>query len=357
MLKIAYIINYIVNGGPSNVVRSLIAKLDRTHWDITLITLFGGNDSAVLQELADSGVHIRTCTTLSRWGCLLGQSAEFRQIIESDNFDVLHSHGFIPDILSARLHTRARRVTTLHNNMFEDYLHEYGWLKSRVYIQIHLHYLKKLDACVGCSKTVYDAMHKKLPHMTYIRNGIAPTQRKGAAVNRAELGLPNDARVFIFAGRLEGRKNPRGLVQKFARCHNADEYLLLLGDGADAQSCRELGDDHVELLGFQSDPIAYYQIADVYTSASLSEGFSISVLEALDNGLALLVSDIPSHREVIEMARDVYLGELFTEGTFAAAIQTLRKKQIDREAIHKFKQKALSAKHMAEEYEKIYMEK
>ena len=41
---------------------------------------------------------------------------------------------------------------------------------------------------------------------------------------------------------------------------------------------------------------------------SLIHIFSISVLEALSCGLGLLLSDIPSHREVVEMGQDVYLG-------------------------------------------------
>ena len=68
-------------------------------------------------------------------------------------------------------------------------------------------------------------------------------------------------------------------------------------------------------------------ISDVYVSASKSEGFSISVLEALSCGLGLFLSDIPSHREVVEMGQDVYLGEIFSSGDFEIKLNALRERK------------------------------
>jgi len=44
----------------------------------------------------------------------------------------------------------------------------------------------------------------------------------------------------------------------------------------------------------------YYQAADIYVSASHSDGSSISLLEAMASGLPALVSDIPGNREWVE---------------------------------------------------------
>lgn len=44
MIRIAYVINYIVKNGPSSVVLNLIDNLDRLEYDISLITLFEGNN-------------------------------------------------------------------------------------------------------------------------------------------------------------------------------------------------------------------------------------------------------------------------------------------------------------------------
>lgn len=354
MVRIAYVINYIVKNGPSSVVLNLINNLDRSEYDISLITLFEGNDTEVVSALRSNGVTVYECKTLSRMKCLLGQSKEFSDAVEKGYFDILHTHGIIPDILSSRLRTTAKRITTIHNNMYEDYLDTYGYAKSRIFIALHLAALKKLDECVCCSKSVYDVMKQHLPNVSFIRNGIEPTHAH-SVVTRAEVNVPENACVFLYAGVLNSRKNIVWLIENFVQCHENDEYLLVLGSGEKEAECKAKVDDHVRMLGFQTDPIAYMNISDVYVSASKSEGFSISVLEALSCGLGLLLSDIPSHKEVVEMGQDVYLGETFSPDNFKLKLDALREKKINKAEISAFQEKELSVKEMTKQYGKSYI--
>lgn len=353
MKRIAYVINYIVKNGPSSVVLNLINNLDRLEYDVSLITLFEGNDAEVVSTLRNNGVTVYECSTLSRTKCLLGQSKEFSDVVEKGHFNILHTHGIIPDILSSRLRTTIKRITTLHNNMYEDYLDSYGYAKSRIFIALHLAALKKLDECVCCSKSVYDVMKQHLPNTSFIRNGIESVQAH-SVITRAEVDVLEDARVFLYAGVLNSRKNIVWLVDNFVQYHKSDEYLLVLGSGEKEAECKAKADDHVRILGFQIDPIAYVNISDVYVSASKSEGFSISVLEALSCGLGLFLSDIPSHREVIETGQNVYLGETFSPGDFGLKLNALRGKKTNKTEIRAFQEKELSAKKMAIRYMEYY---
>uniref|UniRef100_UPI004029B1A9 glycosyltransferase family 4 protein n=1 Tax=Faecousia sp. TaxID=2952921 RepID=UPI004029B1A9 len=355
MVRIAYVINYIVKNGPSSVVLNLINNLDRSKYDISLITLFEGNNAEVVSALRNNGVTVYECNMLSRMKCLLGQNRKFSDVVEKGRFDILHTHGIIPDVLSSRLHTTAKRFTTIHNNMYEDYLDSYGYAKSRIFIALHLAALKKLDECVCCSESVYDVMIHHLPNVSFIRNGIEPVQAH-SVITRAEVDVPEDAQVFLYAGVLNSRKNIVWLIEEFVRYHESDEYLLVLGSGEKEAECKAKADDHVRMLGFQTDPIAYMNISDVYVSASKSEGFSISVLEALSHGLGLYLSDIPSHREVVEMGQDVYLGETFSPDDFEIKMNALRERKINKAEIKAFQEKELSAKGMVERYMKRYEE-
>ena len=353
MIRIAYVINYIVKNGPSSVVLNLINNLDRKKYDISLITLFSGNNPEVVACLKDKGISIYECATLSRMKCLLGQCKEFDDTVKNGHYDILHTHGLIPDIISSRLDCSAKKITTIHNNMYEDYLDSYGWLRSRIFIAMHLDALKKLNKCVCCSEYVYRVMKPKLNNTTYIRNGIEPVKAQ-SVVTREALDIPKDARLFLYAGVLNSRKNIVWLIEHFAQYHNENEYLLVLGKGDKETECKEKADDHVRMLGFQSDPIAYMNISDVYTSASKSEGFSISVLEALSCGLGLFLSDIPSHREVVEMGRDIYLGEIFETMNFKKKMDSLRKNKLISEKIAEFHKCELSAEKMTLQYQSEY---
>ena len=140
------------------------------------------------------------------------------------------------------------------------------------------------------------------------------------------------------------------------KCHGPKEYLLILGNGEDENLCRTLADNHVIFAGFQPNPYQYMAISDIYTSASSSEGFSISVLEALHCGLGLFLSDIPSHREVIEQASGVYLGEYFSKDNFAEQYNGLIRNmsKINLDSVRAYQKNKLSAISMAQQYENIY---
>lgn len=64
----------------------------------------------------------------------------------------------------------------------------------------------------------------------------------------------------------------------------------------------------------------YYRAADLYLSASRSDGSSVSLLEAMACGLPAIVSDIPGNREWVEPGRN---GWLFEDGNSAALTQRI----------------------------------
>lgn len=355
MRKIAYVINFIVKGGPSAVVLNMIHNLDRTKYEPILITLFQGNSPKIIEQEKKYGLQIIECGHQSRLKFILHGLSEYRKILEENYVDIIHGHGFVPDLMNARLGNQFKTISTAHNVMFEDYPLQYGTVKGALYCQAHLWAMKRLGQVVCCSKSVYDVMNPYLFRCEYIENGIEDFTFE-RHVSRKSLGLPEDAIIFLYAGYLIQRKRVAVLVRNFVKCHGPKEYLFILGTGEEEQQCRKLADDHVLFVGFQSNPHQYMAISNIYTSASSSEGFSISVLEALHCGLGLFLSDIPSHREVIEQASGIYLGEYFSEAEFGVKYRQLIQNQnkIIKEDICEYQKKYLSAKAMMQKYECLY---
>lgn len=355
MRRIAYVINFIVKGGPSAVVLNMIHNLDRTRFEPVLITLFEGNSPEIVAREKEAGLKIVECGHKSRFQFLLHGLSEYRRILEDNHIDIVHGHGFIPDVMNARLGKPFKTISTAHNIMFEDYLLNYGKIKSSVYCRIHLWAMRQLDQVVCCSKSVYDVMKKYIPGCQYIENGIEDFSYS-CQISRSDLHIPEDAIVFLYAGYLIRRKRVPFLVKNFVKCHGPKEYLLILGTGEDEELCKLLADNHVIFAGFQTNPYQYMEISDVYTSASSSEGFSISVLEAMHCGLGLFLSDIPSHREVLKGKSGLYVGELFSEDNFAEKYATLIQSisKIDKGLIRAYQGEKLSAKAMMEQYIHVY---
>jgi glycosyltransferase involved in cell wall biosynthesis len=100
-----------------------------------------------------------------------------------------------------------------------------------------------------------------------------------------------------------------------------DLRLILLGGGSQAPLIRFIFEqnqlsDRVFFGGQipQKELPAYYQAADVYLSASHSDGSSVSLMEALGSGLPVLISDIPGNKEWVQENRH---GWLFRDGDAA----------------------------------------
>jgi len=119
------------------------------------------------------------------------------------------------------------------------------------------------------------------------------------------------------------------LLRGFARAaREAPELrLFMMSGGSQAGLVHQLIQenslaDRVYLGGqvSQNNLPQVYQAADLYLSASHSDGSSVSLMEALACGLPVLVSDIPSNREWVVAGEQ---GWLFPDGDDAALARML----------------------------------
>ncbi len=126
---------------------------------------------------------------------------------------------------------------------------------------------------------------------------------------RQALGIPADHQVLLNLGRLGTEKNLSELMTLFADLLKLNPQLtfLIVGDGpakADLeQQAQDLGIvDHVIFTGMvaPSEVQNYYQLGDVFVSASTSETQGLTYIEAAANGLPLVCREDPCLDDVIE---------------------------------------------------------
>lgn len=114
---------------------------------------------------------------------------------------------------------------------------------------------------------------------------------------RRGLGIPDNHQVLLNLGRLGTEKNLGELLEFFATVltQNSQLTFLIVGDGPDREHLEKLSTD----LGIESHMVftgmvepwqvqEYYQLADVFVSASTSETQGLTYIEAAANGLPLL---------------------------------------------------------------------
>lgn len=352
MKKVLCVINTYKKNGPSKVIKSLVMCKNKD-FEISILTLFTDNDEEEINNLKKFKCKYYSLNLSSKKN-VVSNYMKLKDFINKSDFDIIHTHGIIPDFFLAIMKTDRKKITTIHNNMYEDYKMVYGW-KSRIMIPVQMWSFKKLDKCVCCSKHIYNVLKTKLSNVCFVRNGIAYEKSKNT-VNRSDLNIKDSDCVYLYAGALSTGKNLLNLLELFKNYHKKNEILLILGDGELKEECLKYESTNIRSLGFIPNPTDYMKMADVYISASKSEGFSISVIEALQNECYLFLSDIGAHRECFDVSTDCYIGELFNEENFNKKIQTLRKKKKKepKERLFEVQQKYFSNKVMLKGYIDVY---
>lgn len=112
------------------------------------------------------------------------------------------------------------------------------------------------------------------------------------------LNIPHDAIVVGNAGRVGGLKNPKFLLEVFEELHkqNSNMYLLFIGDGEEIDELKHIAEkkgisEFIKFSGHIDNVANIISIFDVYVNTSISEGMSISILEAQAASIPCVVSN------------------------------------------------------------------
>jgi glycosyltransferase involved in cell wall biosynthesis len=199
--------------------------------------------------------------------------------------------------------------------------------------------LSRTDALVGDSKCIEEkARHYsfKGPYFKFPWGvDLQHFTPAGPANLRTKLGWQNKT-VSLSMRSFETLYDVKSIVHAFFQASNLrqDLRLMVFGQGTQETLLKEI----VAVGGFEEKVYFggrasleelpdIYRSADLYISASHSDGASVSLMEALACGLPALVSDIPGNREWIETGKN---GWLFKTGSLKELSKYLR--EFDKES-------------------------
>jgi glycosyltransferase involved in cell wall biosynthesis len=166
-----------------------------------------------------------------------------------------------------------------------------------------------------------------------IYNGIdpgpEPTPEARDAARRL-LNLPADRFVLGSVARMDPVKNFPAMLRAFARFHGQMPHstLVLVGGGPEFERLkaltRELGVAGAVLFtGSRNDARSLLPAFDVYVNSSVTEGLSVTILEAMAAGLPVIATNVGGTPEVVEDNRTGLLVPPKQEEALAAAFTRL----------------------------------
>ena len=243
--------------------------------------------------------------------------------------DIVHSQcEFFSFQFAARISriTGAPIVHTYHT-LYEQYLTSYVIPSKRLgdYLAkvLSRQRLKRVSTLVAPTRKVENTLQGygiQAP-INVVPSGISLEQhhqrlsQEERLQRRRELGIRDDDQVLSNLGRLGGEKNLGELIGLFAEARQTEPGLkfLIVGDGparpALEQQAKELGVAEDVIFTGMVEPCQvqnYYQLGDVFVSASTSETQGLTYIEAAANGLPLLCRQDDCLDDVLEEGRNGY---------------------------------------------------
>jgi glycosyltransferase involved in cell wall biosynthesis len=114
---------------------------------------------------------------------------------------------------------------------------------------------------------------------------------------RRRLGIHDDNLVFVFAGKLEPKKDPELLLQAFLELSFADAHLIFVGNGVLEKDLKKKASSNpnVHFIDFQNQTLmpVVYRLADMFVLPSKGPGetWGLALNEAMACGKPVIASD------------------------------------------------------------------
>ncbi len=176
-------------------------------------------------------------------------------------------------------------------------------------------------------------------HIDVVPNGIDLEVFEGLPRKEAirqRLRFNNNDKVILFVGTLRPVKGVKYLIQAMNVIAQKEPKtrLMLVGNGEERDYLRGLVKElklerYVTLVGkVPNEKVPEYMVAsDVFVLPSLSEGFPLTILEAMASGLPIVASKVGGLPEIVEDGQNGFLVEPRKPGQIAEKVLLLLKNE------------------------------
>jgi glycosyltransferase involved in cell wall biosynthesis len=241
--------------------------------------LLDGAESAVRRTCCEWGPDVILAGPLTDAGYLATRILPERTLMMSWAFDVMHE----PSVSSSAAE-RLSRTLSAGRYLFAD--------------------------CQAIVRQCEDLVGREYQGTCVLPWGLAADDRPAPPTLSLRRGLGDEcAKVVLYTRGFEPVHQPQTVIEAFREAFSADSSLRLWLAGAGSQ--RERLETLVEAYGLnhavrflgqldQAGLAGAFAEADVYLACSISDGSSISLLQAMHAGLPCISTDLPGNREWLE---------------------------------------------------------
>jgi glycosyltransferase involved in cell wall biosynthesis len=305
MRRILLLIKGLGRGGAERILVGQARHFDRARFEYEVAYL-RPDKSALVGELEEHGLAVH-CLNGTRG---LGWVRRLRRLVAQGGIDLLHVHSPYPAI-GARVVVPRRRVPLVYteHNVWESY--------RRLTYAANFLTFPRNDHVFAVSNRVRLSLRYPrpfgflgVPPVETLYYGLDPTrppETAPARVLREDLGLPDGVPVVGTIASFKRHKGHTHLLLAAALVRDAvpEVRFVLIGagplEGEIRHQASRLGlDETVVLAGYRDDAVRLAAAFDVFALASVYEGLSIALVEAMALGKPAVVTAVGGLPEVVE---------------------------------------------------------
>ncbi len=311
-MKVAIIVSRIDQLGPVKVIQNLVNELSRI--DGLIIKVF------YLDKNVDQ--HINMDVPVER--------LERRNFCFAE-YDIIHTNGIRPDLFAYLNRKKIRyHISTIHNFIFEDLAFTYNRLISFLFGNIWLILWRRADKLVCVSKAIrtYYSKWYSLSKLVVIYNGIAETdctfQPDYEIIRSIDNYRSKGLKVLVSVSNLTKRKGIDQILHLVAQ--EKGLAFMIIGDGKELLKLVQLSKklnitDRCIFCGFQINAVNYLKYFDFFIMPSRSEGFGLALIEAVQQKIPVICSDIEVFKELFNRDEVTFI-KLDDKTSFASSLRT-----------------------------------
>jgi len=310
------------------VAAQLAAGIDA---EIGSIGLAGEPERALERECRQRGIPCRSIRFSPSVNVFA--AARLLRAVRREGIDLLHTHGYKPDILFGLLRCLSGRIPTVAT--------VHGWTETRRFSKMGLY--QALDRLSWfCMDRVVAVAQASPVHRTPCLQSRAVTIENGIASHEPDPAQPEPAVAGRIASHCRGRpciamvsrlSPEKGLDTMLAalaqlREAGADYALVIVGEGPERERIeRQIAEQGLEgqvlLTGYVEEAFRLMPRFDVLAIPSRTEGLPITLLEAMAGHVAVIATRVGQIPAVLDQGNCGHLLEPGDAGGLADGIRRL----------------------------------
>lgn len=302
-LNIHHLLAPAVVGGAESVVRALAVGQRRAGHDVAVSAILtaGGAEPYFLSALEREGVRVFRIAVPAR--AYLRERAMVRDICRRLRPDILHTHGYRPDVVDAGT-ARSLGIPTVAT------VHGFtgGGVKNRLYQSLQCLAFRRFGAVVAVSRPLADRLARAGVPASRTRvipnawdGDVVPVERRDA---RRRLSVGSGLFHLGWVGRLSHEKGPDVLLDALEYLADLPLAVSIVGDGPEgpALRARTAADPRVRWHGLVPEAGRLFAGFDVFVLSSRTEGTPIVLLEAMAAGVPAVATRVGGVPHVVSSA-------------------------------------------------------